>query len=231
MIKTSCKECYFAIYDNNIQTGCEFNRLDKFKKTLEKDDKSYYVLERFCNRCISNKSKFKTDDPRNEVEIKTRAKVGLFFNIQSTDEKYLKKVCELLNPLYFSPAVTYFMNGTGVHHSRFKDVIENNFKLNYKITTYNSEVDYAEILFPLLIKERLDFFISTDNQYIPHNIISNLDYAFNEDLLNIGVFKYKGFEVYSVAVAKALYNGFFINYVNEITETVKEMNPEMICIM
>ena len=54
MLKTSCKKCIFAEYENNIQTGCFANRLDKFTDknfVTDNDDKSHYLINRFCNLC------------------------------------------------------------------------------------------------------------------------------------------------------------------------------------
>jgi hypothetical protein len=51
-IKTSCKNCLCSIYEGKTQTGCSFNRIDKFKGSVLEaydDEKEFYVIERFCN--------------------------------------------------------------------------------------------------------------------------------------------------------------------------------------
>lgn len=51
-IKTSCKECVCAIYEDATQTGCSFNRIDKFGTDVIEaydDNKEFYVIKRFCN--------------------------------------------------------------------------------------------------------------------------------------------------------------------------------------
>jgi hypothetical protein len=51
-IKTSCKNCLCSIYEGKTQTGCSFNRIEKFKESVLEaydDEKEFYVIERFCN--------------------------------------------------------------------------------------------------------------------------------------------------------------------------------------
>lgn len=54
-IKTNCKDCIFAIYENNVQVNyCKANRLEKFislnnYKNFKDDEKEWYCLTRFCN--------------------------------------------------------------------------------------------------------------------------------------------------------------------------------------
>jgi hypothetical protein len=52
---TSCKDCVFAVYENNTQCGCSTGRLEKFKDVgthiveAQDGEKEYMVIERFCN--------------------------------------------------------------------------------------------------------------------------------------------------------------------------------------
>ncbi|MBF83560.1 MAG: hypothetical protein CL489_03690 [Acidobacteria bacterium] len=55
-IKTSCKECVFAMYVGKTQMDCSLGRLDKFREgcvpvieSYDEDDKEFFVIERFCN--------------------------------------------------------------------------------------------------------------------------------------------------------------------------------------
>jgi hypothetical protein len=51
-IKTSCKDCLFAIYNGKTQVSCAANRISLFgDHVLEAfdDDKEFYVIDRFCN--------------------------------------------------------------------------------------------------------------------------------------------------------------------------------------
>ena len=51
-VRTSCKNCSFAIYDENTQVGCLQNRINTFGKSVIEaydNDKQFYVIDRFCN--------------------------------------------------------------------------------------------------------------------------------------------------------------------------------------
>ena len=56
-LQTSCKECLFAIYDKDTQTGCVANRIDMFHNMPEGDavieaydkEKEFFVIDSLCN--------------------------------------------------------------------------------------------------------------------------------------------------------------------------------------
>lgn len=232
MIKTSCKDCMFAQFDiDNIQIGCEFNRLDKFtnKELTKEDGKLFYTINRLCNRCthVQHKDDFK--NPVWDTKKRTRVKVNLFFNLQAFDEKYLRLVCAHLKALYFPPALIHFMNGSNIHRSHISKILDSELRSPYKITTYDTSCHYSNVLFPLLKKDKSDFFTVINDYKIPHMFIHELDYEFNEQLTNIGVFKYRGLDVYSTAIAKFLLeNGAVGNYLN-IEKAIIESSPNLIC--
>ena len=56
-LQTNCKECLFAIYNKDTQTGCMANRIDMFRNTPRGDvvieaydgEKEFYVIDGLCN--------------------------------------------------------------------------------------------------------------------------------------------------------------------------------------
>jgi endogenous inhibitor of DNA gyrase (YacG/DUF329 family) len=51
-IKTNCKTCQCAIYENKTQKGCSFKRIQKFGDNVIEaydDEKEFYIIKRFCN--------------------------------------------------------------------------------------------------------------------------------------------------------------------------------------
>ena len=58
-IFTSCEDCVFSVYENDTQTSCKLNLVEKFKsKNTEvieacNDEKEFYVIKSFCN-CYRN---------------------------------------------------------------------------------------------------------------------------------------------------------------------------------
>lgn len=65
MLIPSCRDCVFAIYDDNVQVGCKEERLEKLvangaeleKVHDEEYDLTHYLIhKRFCNRCVAKES-------------------------------------------------------------------------------------------------------------------------------------------------------------------------------
>lgn len=53
-VKTSCKDCTFAIYEGDTQTDCEADRITTFKQQgcveeVYDDEKEFYTISRLCN--------------------------------------------------------------------------------------------------------------------------------------------------------------------------------------
>lgn len=68
MIKTSCRNCKFAQYNDNKQFGCTKKRLDTFKSygvnvsELAKDGITSYIIDDLCNYCFDKTSYDNTKD-------------------------------------------------------------------------------------------------------------------------------------------------------------------------
>jgi hypothetical protein len=80
-MQTTCESCLFSIKENHKQTGCKFNRLDKFEKELI-DDK-FYILDGLCNSCRNINWYYHADHPdatEEELINKCKEEMGLSYN-------------------------------------------------------------------------------------------------------------------------------------------------------
>lgn len=76
-IKTSCKNCTFAIYQDKAQVGCLANRIEKFDPSTVieayDDENEFYVINRFCNlyrdKVSWNNGKPDTDKAQDESKV------------------------------------------------------------------------------------------------------------------------------------------------------------------
>ena len=68
-VKTSCEKCIFAVRTGGVQTGCEFDRLEKFKERniAELIDESYYEIGAFCNTCRDGEWGSRNPNPKETV--------------------------------------------------------------------------------------------------------------------------------------------------------------------
>lgn len=97
-MKTFCRKCCFAEWDGDKQVGCRFNnRLDIFKQRkeaelIEKDDKTFYQINRFCNACIIE------DTPIEDVENFIRPKIDYIIVLgeNETEEQLFSRVSEVI---------------------------------------------------------------------------------------------------------------------------------------
>ena len=116
MVRSLCRDCVFAEWEENQQTGCSIDRLDKYKKLEcafdcedEETDKKFYVIEgRFCMMCRNQKcaddNNIEKEDweptAREEMKIKYQALV-----FAGDDKEHIKKtISSLVNqtipPIY-----------------------------------------------------------------------------------------------------------------------------------
>ena len=62
MIKTVCAKCKFAEFNDNQQTGCHFDRINKFKEIgvnvefVTKDGVTFNIIDDLCNYCFDKES-------------------------------------------------------------------------------------------------------------------------------------------------------------------------------
>lgn len=77
MIKTSCEHCLFKKVENNIQIGCELDRLDKYEKSLVGN---HYELNGLCNYCRNCYSKVaEAEDKIAAVKDECRVKYSVVY--------------------------------------------------------------------------------------------------------------------------------------------------------
>lgn len=86
---TPCKDCCFAVYEGDTQTGCRFDRVEKFRgkgvgvREVYDRDKEFFVIETACLLHRSRKSPWAMANPggvrmsvaRGEVEVEADAVV------------------------------------------------------------------------------------------------------------------------------------------------------------
>ena len=94
-VRTSCKECLFAVYKGNTQVGCEHDRISSFEARDEiieayDNDKEFFVVDRVCNYFRPPKwNDGNADIDLSEVESSVNCVV--IVNIPSPNPEELKK--------------------------------------------------------------------------------------------------------------------------------------------
>ena len=102
VVTTTCKHCIWAEYASGTQTGCKFNRIEKFKERgvgvklnidtedsglIESMSRNHYTVERFCNACRDQNWADQYDDPMDKCLEQMQVQYDLVIPIQDTDLK------------------------------------------------------------------------------------------------------------------------------------------------
>lgn len=150
LIRTSCKDCIFAIYEDDTQISCAHDRIDKFK-TLSSDlvieaydeEKNFYVINKFCN-FYRNKDSW-NNGVADVSKVKEEAKLtfDLLINCDNIDSEYQNWILELYRAIE-----QYGPDKTSIHLYHHSSLSKENKKLVLSlcqiIKGYNLHVYFDE---------------------------------------------------------------------------------------
>ena len=248
---TPCNECVFAQYDGKTQTGCDFGRLDKFKKKgidiipAYDLNRNFFVVKTFCNAYRGEKwaRNYETEEYIDQVKKESIIKlcyiiiVGDGWNETSVkDTEWHEKQMKALD-------------NTG------QAVLNQNIEAASAIIINNSSVPQFDIYHKaheLFNETSVDFYIlgmsdDSDNYQCIDEAFKSIDYGFyavfksgheidplfsvninrllNEDLENISYIKvYDGINgtVVQSSIHRHLYGNIGASLEKKIEETCKE---------
>ena len=204
-IITHCQKCAFAIFDeNNHQTGCKFNRIDKFKnlgydvQMISSDDKQYNIINTKCNACVTQEE---WDNlPQRETRLFNHMKIkNSFIVIDDTEDGFSQIYNNLLTschsalfseiqPEYFVFVMVNRMRCTAEQNIQLFELIKsilNNSSIIYKIV-YVDKVDKENSIDWYLetIKDKFDseyFSVFNSGYSVPKFFNSHLNDIVNVD--------------------------------------------------
>lgn len=179
-MKTSCKNCTFAIWDDKTQIGCEFNRLDKFKELdlveeLQEESYRYYLINRVCNACTKGKHSVE------EVREYIRPSVDYILVHSSSDAQLDKRIDEI-RELNYKPEVLYIVIGPDQNakeiYIKYCDV-----GTKLLVTSCLHELDDESMACIGMSKSKSRYCTTfSSNKEIPKNLIEVIDNIINDEL-------------------------------------------------
>jgi|688.fasta_scaffold02596_21 hypothetical protein len=104
LIKTSCKDCIFAIYEDKTQVECSADRIKIYKdkdRVIEAydNDKEFYTIKEFCN--YKRKATWNNGEPNlDKVYNEISSSFDIVIDCENLDEErknYINKILERLN--------------------------------------------------------------------------------------------------------------------------------------
>ena len=185
-IKTSCKECVFAVYEGDTQTGCEFNRLDKLPHFEAYDDqKEFYVVKGLCNHIRHEKTKDGSVYDKSLIHKEVALSFYILLDIENLSEQDVRNI----NWEYD------YKDLVGVHIFAPPEKLYEARKIyDSKIYPYASLVTVSDIRdhekFKKLSKQKNSFVLELNNSNQRLDL-KKINDSYNKECLQASCFKYK----------------------------------------
>lgn len=192
-IKTNCKNCAFAIYEDSVQIACLFNRVEKFKPDVIEaydDDKQFFVINRLCTYYRDKAWGYSQNDAA-KVEQESALSFDLVFDCNELDDNKTKNISNFLSSCkYDSTKLSIFLIHESDKHSIVKDNVahiarnspcQTNISVYFNIDEYmhqlvmNSKHSYHSLINPknTLNSNMLDTINNMVNQDLKRFIVAD----------------------------------------------------------
>lgn len=231
-IKTNCKDCAFAIYENQTQIDCKFNRIEKFGKDVIEaydDDNEFYIIDRLCTY-YRNKAWGYTETDTSKVLRESAVGFDIIFN------------CSNINASQ-SQIITHFINNHNYYPSKIDIILMHDYNSYNKVKELVSNIArQASTKVDITICENITSqvhqrLLRTKNAYhalieypelLEINSLSKINSFINDDLNKLIAANVNGIEFIGNFIYKLFYHmNYNQNYqdnVNNILKDCKEKN-------
>lgn len=185
-IKTNCKNCAFAIYEDSVQIACLFNRVEKFKPDVidaYDNEKQFFVINRLCTYYRDKAWGYSANDSK-KVEQESALSFDLIFDCNDLDTTKAKKVLDFLSLCsYDTSKLSIFL----IHESDKKSIVKDDVSYIAKNARCQTNIsiyfDLDIYLHQLVMNSKHSYhaLIKFDNDLDP-NILNKLNDTVNQDL-------------------------------------------------
>jgi len=228
--QTSCRNCLFAIYDGDTQTGCEANRIEKFGNFVVEaydDSKEFYVINRFCNLY---RPLYWNNGIKDIVAAKKETCVtfDLLIDCDEIDEEYYDIIKhELHNINYTSQMYKVVLFYSYESTKEQKQLVLNIYKEfpNINFSIYFNKIDY---IYGFLSKTRNSFHVILNKNNIKDCgiFINKVNELINEDLKRFVICKDSNRVAISSTTCRILYPTLYLDYETKIVELEKDSKEQ-----
>lgn len=224
---TSCQDCIFAIWDDNIQKGCKYNRLDKFEKELI--NKQYYKLNGICNICRNKEWQDRIGDNYlevldREIAIKTDF---IFINTESNVDAVKINTLKTLKDLEQNnnkPTSVTFTSIADINISEYARLIKDNCKFKFNVVNPILKKDLLSIIDMCVNYSKANYYIvyhlTKDNKLTDIN--DKLNIALNDKVMKFLMINDTDF--HGTVIQRYLHKLLGGNTDKSIIEKINELN-------
>lgn len=227
LVETSCKECVFATYENDIQIDCFADRIDKFKKTNEvieayDDDKKFYVINRLCNLYRNERTKENLKEELSNANNQSSLSFDIFIecsDISTINEDLVLKFLDYNGKI----SIRLIHGLKNDLHEKYKILelsrkIIGKYNIDCPITRY---IDYDATMHSLLSETRKSFHVIL-NKIQNVDTLNKVNKVINEDMKKKIALKCdKNLFISNLAYKIQSFNTESIKYLDNINEIIK----------
>lgn len=211
-INTACHDCVFKESKEGIQLGCDFNRIEKFKKlNLVEESNGSFLIKDFCNRCRNKDSmhnKNMTYEKYKEyIEKTTRVTLDyiIYFDKTSTKTELLKTV-KCIEKQTIPYTILHIVTELGVKNKEIIELLEKN---KVKFVLHNILIKQSDLLsldIPAKkAKSQFMMFLKAGSN-IDSKVNEKLDIIINVEMKKISLIRPENSEFDKMIVQTFLYN-------------------------
>lgn len=189
VIQTSCKDCAFAIVENNKQKSCVFDRIQKFGPSttliFEDKDLEYYKINRVCNYYRNTAWGYSKEDA-DKVAKESSTSFDIIFDCDNIDENSANYIREfILNNNYPESRKNILLTHHNDNYSNLRSLVidiitpvRNNHKVDISI---NYDLEFY--LHSFVKKSKSNYHcVVTNPETLNADILQKINNLINEDL-------------------------------------------------
>ena len=237
--ETPCKQCCFCEYENSLQVGCKAKRLKKFTelnqiaRTDSSDDKTYFVIDRFCNyfRTEGWKSDKEDKDALDLVKRESMSSFGIVIDCEEYTDEKLQITLESLQKIEYNKnyiAIVLHLKGASNINSLVHaiNILKKDYRASYLVS---NSLDVKHINdYDIFSKcaNRTYFTTLKLGSKVPQGLFSSIDECLNEDLARIVYFESSETSTILTELAKKNYYDYldYDKMLEELKNKSKESN-------
>lgn len=242
-ICTSCKKCCFAVYKENTQVACKFNRLTAFQKAgasvieAYDDEKEFFVVEgRVCNLFRDRAKPWAVSrHPREWMDcalkdISLRVVFLVEYNEDSTEELLEKTLQSCANQTHKPTRLVILYNRGGkkaVHLLKRMDawISGQPWEIENFVAGFNQEQCVDSFVRKLVLPKCEHYYVScAAGTVFDKEFLDRLDYAVNMELRQINAEKGDTYLVASINAHRSFPGYNLLDQLNSLAR--KEHTPE-----
>jgi hypothetical protein len=216
---TSCKNCIFSSYESNTQTGCDFNRTEKFKELgcLQEaydNEKEFFIIDRICN--LYRTESWKKDDFKylpQHARKEVKPKFGIVILDTNEPSSQLDKAIDSIFSLNYNPqkvkVVISTFHDRGIEYlvRRTEELKREKFVASFVVnyTNISQMIEYDAFRrcggANYLVKMEHDSILNSE-------ILNKVDESLNENLEQIALFESGNVSIVQFHIANTQYPNY-----------------------